>query len=340
MARPTLYTHRKFKRLSVLLGMPEPHILGHLEYLWRRAYESGDPVIGDALDVEIAAGGAGERGKFTSALVECGAPVGSGFVEVDDRGVYSIHDLWDHAPDYVKRRFDREESRLRRGVTRSDIARAASNTRWKKSNDPSSTDANDMHLTDQTHTERMSSASERMQTNATPAPTPAPTPTPLATPPPPFTGGGATGAPVVELESARETRRRPPLPYDDVAALWNSTCTKLPAVSKLTQTRRAHLSARFQDAADFAKVEGDLEPLDVFRAVFQAIHEEPFNLGDNDRGWRADFDYAIRANVFAKTWEKARDRPRLDAQAAKDLDDGIIIGRRYLGDAIESEATA
>jgi hypothetical protein len=70
MPRPTLFDHPKFHRLVHLLGIPEPHVLGHLEYLWRVGYSSGEPVIGDELDVEIAAKWCGERGAFVRALCD------------------------------------------------------------------------------------------------------------------------------------------------------------------------------------------------------------------------------------------------------------------------------
>ena len=67
MARPGFRKHPKFRRLVHLLGLPEAHVLGHVEMLWDTAYECGDDRLGDSLDVELACGWSGEPGKLTEA---------------------------------------------------------------------------------------------------------------------------------------------------------------------------------------------------------------------------------------------------------------------------------
>src|SRR4051812_26885101 len=62
MARPTLRQHPKFRRLCHLLAVPVPHALGYLECMWSVGYQCGDPVLGDATDVELAAEWPGEPG--------------------------------------------------------------------------------------------------------------------------------------------------------------------------------------------------------------------------------------------------------------------------------------
>lgn len=112
MARPTLFAHPKFRRLVFLLGQPEPLVLGCLEFLWHVAYESGEAVIGDTLDVELAAKWPGERGVFCKALLDVR------FIDEIEPGRYTIHDLYDHAPDYVRKRMEREASRKQRYAPR------------------------------------------------------------------------------------------------------------------------------------------------------------------------------------------------------------------------------
>jgi hypothetical protein len=99
--------HRKFARLARLIGS-EVLARGHLELLWEVAYENGDDLVGDAGDLEHLVKWTGETGNLASALVE------SGFVDLDgDR--YRVHDLWDHAPDYVRKRRQRESERQTKG---------------------------------------------------------------------------------------------------------------------------------------------------------------------------------------------------------------------------------
>lgn len=117
MARPGLIEHRKFRRFCSLLGIPEAHGLGLLEFLWRTSYESGNPFLGDSVDVEAAARWTGEPGRCCAALLQAGGQMQAGFIdELEDRpGQYQVHDLFDHAPEYVRKRLRRETERRSRG---------------------------------------------------------------------------------------------------------------------------------------------------------------------------------------------------------------------------------
>jgi hypothetical protein len=105
--RPTLFDHPKFQRLCRILGLPEPYVLGHLEYLWRVAYSSGNPLIGDDVDVEIAAKWHGENGALVHALIDPSVRL----LDAAADGRYAIHDLHDNAPEYVKDRWRKEQER-------------------------------------------------------------------------------------------------------------------------------------------------------------------------------------------------------------------------------------
>lgn len=39
-------------------------------------------------------------------------------------------------------------------------------------------------------------------------------------------------------------------------------------------------------------------------SYFQLLLANPWNRGENQRGWKADFDYAIRTDVVLKTLER------------------------------------
>ena len=112
MGRPGLTQHRKFRRLERSLGSAML-ARGALELLWETSYENGDEYLGDSADVEAAAQWTGEAGKLTTALLEAGGGDGKGFIEeVHDRpGRYLVHDLWHHAPEYVRKRRKREAER-------------------------------------------------------------------------------------------------------------------------------------------------------------------------------------------------------------------------------------
>jgi hypothetical protein len=113
MGRPGLSRHPKFLRLALELGN-EPLARGALELLWEVSYEAGDPRIGDPANVEAAARWRGEKGALFAALRDAGGTGRVGFIE-DRDGAWVIHDLWDHAPDYVRKRAAREDERRVKG---------------------------------------------------------------------------------------------------------------------------------------------------------------------------------------------------------------------------------
>lgn len=104
MARPGLFRHRKFSRLARAL---RSHILavGVLETLWYVCGETCDDRVGAAEDVAFALKWDDKRIDIACVLHE------SGFLDCDDAGSYTVHDFWDHCPQYIKRRREREDSR-------------------------------------------------------------------------------------------------------------------------------------------------------------------------------------------------------------------------------------
>jgi len=113
MARPGLRNHVKFKRAQRILDIPAPHLIGHLECLWATCYECGDPVVGDQESIEAAAEWVGKAGELFEALLTCGGKGSVGFIEPvpGDPERFQVHDLFDHAPEYVKKRQQREQAR-------------------------------------------------------------------------------------------------------------------------------------------------------------------------------------------------------------------------------------
>ena len=164
MARPGLTRHRKFLRLARALGNV-PLALGCLELIWEKCYESGDPYLGDSVDVELAAQWPGDRGALFNALLTAGGDGNVGFIEeIEGRpGHFRCHDLFDHAPEYVADRRKRELARQAKGVTLSQIRadagrKGAAATNSKRTANDGKQSANDRQLA------------------CTPAPAPAPQP--------------------------------------------------------------------------------------------------------------------------------------------------------------------
>ncbi len=204
MGRPGMMLHRKTRRLArdldgFQVGFGPVLARGVLELLWDACYENGDPYLGDATDVEARAGWGGREGALVTALLEAGGPGHSGFIEEGgspgwpegEPGTYRVHDLFDHAPRYVKRRVHLEAARQADGRTISELRAEAGRKGGKQtaSNRAASGQQTDGKLL----LGSSNGAANGQQTVATPAPAPAPahsrpeaSPEPSASPPAPL----------------------------------------------------------------------------------------------------------------------------------------------------------
>jgi hypothetical protein len=103
MARPNLFTHRKFRALA--RGVKSKALaVGILELLWAAANDAGDALLGSSDDVEDIADWRGKQGTLTAMLVKVG------FIDATSTG-YEVHDHAHHCPQYVRRRREREQKR-------------------------------------------------------------------------------------------------------------------------------------------------------------------------------------------------------------------------------------
>jgi hypothetical protein len=176
MGRPNLAGHRKFRRLARELDS-DVIARGCLEFLWESAYENGSSYLGDKDDVELAARWKGEPGKLAQALLLAGGDGNAGFIEEvpGNPGQFAVHDLFQHASDYVQKRRDRELARIQRGVTISDMRREAGKRgRALQLANVGQTSASVGQTADSCHNTRAN--------GVTPAPAPAPAPAPKQNP--------------------------------------------------------------------------------------------------------------------------------------------------------------
>src|SRR5580698_3994101 len=105
MAKPGFRHHPKFLRVVDALKEPAPHVYGYIEFIWDAAYQRGNAIIGDATDVEIVAQYAPKDGRLCAALLE------ARLLDQLDDGQFAVHDLWDHAPNFVKSRMHKDEEK-------------------------------------------------------------------------------------------------------------------------------------------------------------------------------------------------------------------------------------
>lgn len=108
----------------------------------------------------------------------------------------------------------------------------------------------------------------------------------------------------------------------DLMSLWNEI-VKEPRVLKLTAARSQKAKLRLQTYKD----------QDFWRHVLGRLLETPFLRGDNDRGWRADFDWLVRndenpARILEGKYDNRRVEPTMQDRARE-----IAANVRRLGGA-------
>ena len=81
-----------------------------------------------------------------------------------------------------------------------------------------------------------------------------------------------------ELETEKKIEKR-----QNVVELYNSTCTNLPQVKKNTDKRNKAIDKFIKTFSE-----------DEIEEIFRTANDSEFLTGENDRGWKADFDFIMR----------------------------------------------
>lgn len=79
----------------------------------------------------------------------------------------------------------------------------------------------------------------------------------------------------------------------DLQRVWNENCGELPKVTSLGASRVKAIKARLKENPD----------PNYWVSVVQAIANSPFCCGENDRGWRASFDFLLKPDTHIKALE-------------------------------------
>lgn len=86
---------------------------------------------------------------------------------------------------------------------------------------------------------------------------------------------------------------------DGLVDMYNSICINLPKVRALTDKRKTSVEKLYKKY-DF----------DTFKKVFEIANTSSFLTGDNDRGWKADFDWLLQEEKFIRVLEGKYDGRR------------------------------
>ena len=89
--------------------------------------------------------------------------------------------------------------------------------------------------------------------------------------------------------SQRESGKRFPVTYQEIAETYNRLCPSLPEVKTLSEARKKAIKARLRKYS----------PEDLSRA-FEMVEQSDFLPGANSRNWTANFDWIMKDTNLAK----------------------------------------
>lgn len=104
--------------------------------------------------------------------------------------------------------------------------------------------------------------------------------------------------------SAQESEREPEpgkpgkadsVPYAKIRDLWNETCKELNSVHVLSKSRKTKISVRVTEMGGVEKA------METICELFRKVSESKFLNGNNDRSWKASFDWVFEND---KNWVK------------------------------------
>ena len=95
-----------------------------------------------------------------------------------------------------------------------------------------------------------------------------------------------------EIDKEKREKRidnREKIDYQLIADMYNETCVSFPRVKTLSETRKKEIKARLKTYT-----------IEQFKQLFEKAEANSFLKGNNDRNWRATFDWLIKDANFAK----------------------------------------
>ena len=103
------------------------------------------------------------------------------------------------------------------------------------------------------------------------------------------------GASSPQTADTKEDVREERVPYDRIRDLWNDTCKGLLNVHVLSKSRKSKIKTRV------AEMGGVEKAMETIGKLFAKVSESSFLNGDNDRSWKASFDWLFEND---KNWVK------------------------------------
>lgn len=92
----------------------------------------------------------------------------------------------------------------------------------------------------------------------------------------------------------KESTKSSAEPYEEIKNLFHDICISYSKIRTISNERKKHIKARYK------QYDNDLE---VFKELFTLAEESKFLKGENNRNWKANFDWLMNENNMAKVLE-------------------------------------
>lgn len=134
----------------------------------------------------------------------------------------------------------------------------------------------------------------------------------------------STGKTTKEEES-KEKESKEKYPYQDICALWNSTCVSLPKVQKLNDNRRTKIKCRCDEWGKTREAW-----LHTAEDIFKRVQASDFLTGrqSNKTTWRASFDWLFENG---SNWVKVQEGNYENEKGGRVHQNGAKINKVELG---------
>lgn len=94
-----------------------------------------------------------------------------------------------------------------------------------------------------------------------------------------------SNADVTKCNTEIEIEKEKEVDIDKVIEIYNFNCPNLPKVKKITEKRKKNIKAFLKEFT-----------IEQFEQICQIANESNFLIGNNDRKWKADFDFLMRTD--------------------------------------------
>ncbi len=92
--------------------------------------------------------------------------------------------------------------------------------------------------------------------------------------------------------------KQKPLQAKKIQEMWNSTCAGYPKIYTLSEARKNKIRIRIEEMG------GEVKALPLLQSLFEKMQASNFLKGDNQRGWKASFDWLFEND---KNWVKVHE---------------------------------